>query len=117
MDMVMDEQNGVLHVSVSGSMDFNATNELGQRFTDIASEGRRMVIDLQNLEYLSSIGIRTLLSTARTAVANGGKLVLLNPNDLVRTVLLTTGVDNVIPVVFDADEAQNAVRLPIKKSE
>ena len=49
-------------------------------------------------------------SAAKAVKANDGKLVLLSPEEYVFSVLKTAGIDLVIPILFDRNEAIAAVR-------
>jgi anti-sigma B factor antagonist len=105
MEMTTSDLGGVTRISIRGSLDFNSVPDLESRIASIADVVRSAVIDLSDIDYLSSIGVRALLMTGKTIAARGGKLVLFNPRDVVRTVLFTTGVNHVMPIVFDNDEA------------
>lgn len=54
---------------------------------------------------MASMGIRTLMLSAKAAVNKGGKMVLVNPQPSVEKVLRTTGVDTIMPIVPTIDEA------------
>jgi hypothetical protein len=54
--------------------------------------------------------IRFLLSGAKAVKGNGGKLILLSPDEYVYSVLKTAGIDMMMPILFDRSEAIAAVR-------
>ena len=45
------------------------------------------------------------MSAAKTLSRKGGKLVVVNPNDHVKDVLVTTGADGLMPIVATDSEA------------
>ena len=47
---------------------------------------------------------------AKAVKGNGGKLILLSPDEYVRDVLNTAGIDLVMPIMFDRNDAIAAVR-------
>src|SRR3712207_1076607 len=53
----------------------------------LAADGRSAVLDLTGLEFLSSLGIRLLLSSARMVTRRGGKVVLFGAQPMVAEVL------------------------------
>jgi anti-anti-sigma factor len=110
MEMNTDRVGDVTRITLSGSLDFKSAPDLEARIASIGDDVKSAVVDLSAIDYLSSIGVRALLSTGKAIAARGGKIVLLNPQDLVRTVLFTTGVNNVMPIVFDSDEAMRLAR-------
>jgi anti-sigma B factor antagonist len=110
MEMTTDRVGDVTRITLSGSLDFKSAPDLESRIASIGDSVKSAVVDLSAIDYLSSIGVRALLSTGKAIAARGGKIVLLNPQELVRTVLFTTGVNNVMPIVFDGDEAMRIAR-------
>jgi anti-sigma B factor antagonist len=97
----------VVQVALSGRLDLEGTQAIGDRFT-FATTTRRagVVIDLAGVTALSSIGIRLLLTAAKAQANRGGKLVLAGPQPFVRKVLEAAGIDQVVPIVTDVDAAR-----------
>ena len=62
--------------------------------------------DMSKVSFLASIGMRTLLSCAKAASARGGKMVLFNPQPMVKDVLETSGVASLIPMTDDLAAAK-----------
>ncbi len=71
----------------------------------VAASGRSAVLDLTGLEFLSSLGIRLLLSSARVVTRRGGRVVLFGAQPMVREVLTAMALDEVLPLVNTEDEA------------
>jgi anti-anti-sigma factor len=61
-------------------------------------EKARVVVDLSEVDFLASIGIRLLTLTARSIASRGGRMVLLNPTTDVQHVLEVTGIPAIIPI-------------------
>ena len=81
-----------------------------KNFTAAAAGSRALVVvDLSGVSFLSSIGIRLLIKSARAQASRGGKLVLAAPQPLVRKVLETTGIDKVIPLSADVESARASI--------
>ncbi len=109
MEITSLEKDGVTRILISGSLDFQSTPDLESRFASLAETIKSSaILDLSGIDYLSSIGVRALVTTGKAIASKGGRLVLLNPQDVVRTVLFTTGVNHVMPIVFDDDDALRA---------
>ncbi|HEY7297965.1 MAG TPA: STAS domain-containing protein [Xanthobacteraceae bacterium] len=64
----------------------------------LAGEVNSLAIDLSELDFLSSAGLRVLLVAAKTAKAKGGKVVLISPKPAVLDVLKASGFDNFIQI-------------------
>jgi anti-anti-sigma factor len=57
-----------------------------------------VAIDLAEVEFLSSAGLRVLLAAAKAAHTKGGKVVLLSPTPAVREVLAVSGFDKLVQI-------------------
>ena len=55
-------------------------------------------IDLSELDYVSSAGLRVLLVAAKAAKAKGGKVTLLSPKPSTLEVLKISGFDKIIAI-------------------
>ena len=61
------------------------------------------------MDFLASIGIRTLLLAAKAVTRRGGKIVLFNPDSNVTSILQMAGIDTLVPICRSLDEARSAV--------
>lgn len=67
-------------------------------------------MDLGEVSFLASIGIRSIVSSARAFEAKGGRMVLLvAPGSSVEATLTSTGISEVIPIHTDEAEALAAL--------
>lgn len=106
-----EQENTIRIIKLTGKLDIMGANEIDTRFAAYCSgENVRVLVDLSQVDYLASIGIRLLTSNAKSLASRAGKLVLLNPTDDVRSVLDTTGILTIIPT-FDQVEAAEASLL------
>ena len=97
---------GIQHIRLAGRMDVAGTQAIDLRFTALTATRRSaIVVDLSEVSFLASIGMRTLLSNAKALSLKGGKMVLLNPQPMVASALSTAGIDTLIPVHHDLESA------------
>ena len=98
MDLSTGLQDGILVVKAVG--DLNAVS-CGQLETLISSEidaGRhRIVLDLDEIRYVSSAGLRVFLVSARK-LSKDGAFVLARPSESVAQILKMTGFDRIVQV-------------------
>jgi len=100
----------ILKVNLDGRLDVEGTQAIDMKFTALtASRKAAVLVDMSNVSFLASIGMRTLLSSAKAVSNRGGKMVLLNPQPMVREVLDRTGVAALIPVFDDLADAKAAL--------
>lgn len=101
-----DLENGVRKIDLKGRLDIEGANSVDLRFTALAATQRAfLVVDLTFIDFIASLGVATLVRTAKAVSLRKGKLVLLNPQPNVAKVLAATRVDQVVPVCMSLDEA------------
>ncbi|MFG6467911.1 STAS domain-containing protein [Roseateles sp. BYS87W] len=71
--------------------------------------GQHLMVDLRGVEFLASLGIRMLITAARSLKAKGARMVLFGAQPLVHEVLEHVAIDQIIPVVADEAEARSAL--------
>ena len=110
MNLQQESQNGVVIVTPNGRLDISSAKLVEDSLTGIIDRGHtRLVLDLSQLDYISSAGLRTLLVVAKRVEAAKGKIALaaLKPN--VREVLEVGGFDRIFAIHPDRAAAQAAV--------
>lgn len=102
--------NGITLVTLAGRLDIAGTREIEPRFTALTSAKKAaVVVDLSAVDFISSIGIRTLLASARAQAGRGGKLVVLAPQPAVKGVMETAGISSLLGVFEARSDAERAV--------
>ena len=92
--------------SLSGRLDSEAAPEFEKQcLKEINGATRTLILDLTPLEYLSSAGLRTILSTGKTLQAKEGKLVLCVPKGQTRQIVEAVGFHKMFTVVSNLEEA------------
>jgi anti-anti-sigma factor len=98
--------NGIRQVTLTGRLDIKGTNEIDTDFNaQVHTSKTAVLVDMSKVDFLASIGIRLLLSSARALDRRGGKMILFNPKPLVEDVLNTAGVNQLIDISHDYDQA------------
>lgn len=89
-----------------GRLDSTTVGGVEAQFTAaVAGSGRNAVLDLRDLEFLSSLGIRMLLSVARVVTRRGGQMVLFGARPMVAEVLNAMALEEVLPMFRTEEEA------------
>lgn len=90
-------ENGKLEIAVSGRLDTNTSPDLE---SEISLEGvDEVAFDFSELEYISSAGLRVLMSVQKSMTARGGKMSVSGLNATVRGVLDMTGMSSIFTIV------------------
>lgn len=102
---------GIARIKLVGRMDAAGADKIDLQFNAIAGSHRGLVIDMSGVEFLASIGIRTLTLGAKTMQRRGGTLILLAPPPNVFAVLEVIGILDILPVAASSEEADQRVGL------
>ena len=110
MDLEVSDMSGVTKAVLGGRLDTNAVNQLEARFSaSVLASGQNAIIDLANVSFIASLGIRMMLSTARALAGRGARLALFGANPAVMEIMETTALSDIIPVLSTESEAVAAV--------
>jgi anti-sigma B factor antagonist len=92
MTTTIQETEGKIIAVLSGELDTAAAQETEKALQPLLkSEGKDIIIDCKELEYISSSGLRVLLGILKQAKAVGSRVILKSVNDVIRDVLDLTG--------------------------
>ena len=92
MNTKIEEIEGKYVATLEGEMDTAASVEAEEVLKPIYnSNGKDVIIDCTNLEYIASSGLRILLSILKGARAGGSKVVMRGVNDDIKNVFQMTG--------------------------
>lgn len=105
--------DGVVTLALGGRLDIEGAQAVELRIAGhTAVNDGAFILDLSGVSFLASIGIRTLLATAKAVRSRGGRLVLLGPDPNVSQTLRVAGIDRLIPMFDDAAAARAALTTP-----
>lgn len=105
-----DIGDNLRRIVITGRLDMPGTDSVSSTLGElVAAPKKGVVVDLSALKFLASIGIRTLITSARVVQQRGGKMVLVvDGGSTVLKSLEATGVDQMIPVYRNAADAERA---------
>lgn len=87
----------VLSVHIEGRLDTTTAPELEESLKDSIDEAKELILDLENLEYMSSAGLRVLLS-AQKQMSQQGSMKVINVNDTIKEIFEVTGFDSILTI-------------------
>lgn len=103
---VTDAKDAVTLVEVSGRVDSMNANQFGSGLNEQISVGKiQLVLDLSSVDYMSSAGLREIVTTLKKAKKANGDLRLAQPSQRVREVLEMSGLDTIFRIYTTQDEA------------
>jgi len=106
-----DTNANIRLIKISGRLDIPGTGEIEGKFAALAATDKHpVVVDLTEVSFLASIGIRAIITNAKAQLQRGGKMVLfVGDNAGVAKTLQMTGIDSLVPMFGDIGEATAAV--------
>ena len=86
-------------IALFGTLTVSSTSRLEAAFADLPEDVTDITLDLTELEYVASAGLRVIVSQAKKASQNGGSVRITNPNDEVMEVFDVTGLVDILDIV------------------
>ncbi len=103
--------NGIRLIKLVGKLDVIGVGAIETKFNGYCSGERvKAAVDLSGVDFLASIGIRLLITTAKSLYSRQGRMVLLNPTPETKHVLEIAGITDIIPM-YEQFESAEAVLL------
>lgn len=105
VDIQEEQQGDILILHVKGRLDAVSTPNAEKKVFEHINKGQNNVlIDMEGVDYISSAGMRMLLSTSKKLKALLGKLVICSTTPHVLDVLKMSGFDHVLDLASNEDE-------------
>lgn len=92
MTITKKNENGKTILSVEGWLDTQSSPELGKEINSL-SDIKNLVLDFEKLEYISSSGLREVVSAYKKMKEKGGDFSIINVSSEVMDVFKLTGFD------------------------
>lgn len=97
---------GVQVVEVSGRLDGDSSPRLGRQLDDLIEQGHSaLVLDMGNVEYISSPGLREIVRIYKIVQTQDGDLRIANPSDRVMDVFELAGLDTTLRIFQTRNQA------------
>jgi anti-anti-sigma factor len=110
MTFDMEDAGAAVVVRLAGRLDTGGVGEVELAFTArVVPEQRPVLVDLAALEFIASLGVRMLITTARSRARQNRMLALYGATPAVADIIATMGLDEIIPVYPDRAAAAAAV--------
>lgn len=99
MKIEREKKDAELTLRLSGRLETATAPELQKVVDEELENVGQLRIDMKELEYVSSAGLRVLLSATKRMRAKGGEMIVSNANENIRDVFKITGFDSFLTVV------------------
>ena len=99
---IKNQSDQITHLALRGRLDSAGVGEIELRFTShTVPRGKPLLLDMSEVTFLTSLGLRMLLTVTKALDRRGAKTVLLSPQPAVHEILSLSGFDELISVRND----------------
>jgi anti-sigma B factor antagonist len=106
MDMTVSQLDGdITRVDLDGRFDIQGAQDVDAKFGELAESCKALIVDLSKVSFIASLGIRTLMLSAKTLIRRGADMAVCGANENVEKVLRGTGFNEVAGLYPDFDSA------------
>jgi anti-sigma B factor antagonist len=106
MEITARHRGDILVLDMAGRLDTSTSGSAHDAIVDFANaKPKRVVLNLDKLDYVSSAGLRVILTLAKLLQSSNGEMKICRAKGSVNEVLQTSGFNSLIKVVDDEDAA------------
>jgi anti-sigma B factor antagonist len=104
------KQDGTMILSVKGRVDSNTSPAFEQKILELIKCGEaRFVLNFEELDYISSAGLRVLLKAVKDLKKSNGALHLCCIKDYIKEVFVMSGFDAFLPIHATVEDSLKAI--------
>lgn len=108
MEINISKVGAVNVVEISGRLDTSNYNTANEFFDELISKKEKLIaINLSNLNYVSSSGLRVFLSVLKKAKAIGGNIAIFGLQEKIAEVFEISGFNTLFIITDNQNEAIN----------
>jgi anti-sigma B factor antagonist len=106
MEVIEKERDGICILTLSGRLDASNSSEFREKILQIIEDGtRKVILDCENLDYISSAGLRVVLEAIKEIKRHEGKIMLCALQDYIKEVFEIAQFDAFLPIGATLEEA------------
>ncbi len=106
---IEDLAGNINKVVLSGRIDIAGASAIDMPMSIVGGTKKAVIVDLSAVEFMASLGLRSVVLSGKAVLSKGGKYVLLAPQPQVEEVITTSGVDELFTIFRDEASATAAV--------
>ncbi len=106
LEIRQEKSAGKVIIHLSGRLDSNTSSQLEKVTLSLIESGEKLlIIDFQELEYLSSAGLRVLLITLKKITKQKGELIICNLREFIYEVFKISGFTSIFNIAESLEAA------------
>lgn len=91
-------EENITYLQIEGRVDSNSSGQLQESILESFRSVKRLVLDFEKVEYISSAGLRALLIGQKTATTKKGSMELIHVSAMVMEILETVGFAQILTI-------------------
>ena len=108
LNIEFNQEEPFLMIHLEGRLDATTSPILEKQLADqLQIKGSRIIIDFTQVDYLSSAGMRLLLSISKKAKASDSKVAFCCINDEVMEIIKMAGFERILSIFSSQEEAKS----------
>ena len=98
--------NGVISLSLKGFLDAYTYSDFENHITNLFNQSKyKLIVDMSNVEYISSAGAGVFIGAVGVAQENGGNIIIIRPKPGVKEVFDLLGLSQIFTITDNMDIA------------
>ena len=98
MEVQITKQAAATVAALIGRLDTLAAQEIAPQMDELKNVDGTLILDCTQLSYISSSGLRIFLTLRKSAAEKGGKIIVRNISNEIRSVFMMTGFLNLFEI-------------------
>lgn len=99
MNIEKKENGTEVTLALTGRLDTATAPQLEEQIQGSLAGAKKLILDFEQLEYLSSAGLRVLLTAHKAMMKSGGELEICHVNEIIHEVFEVTGFLDVLNII------------------
>ena len=106
MNIIEETKNDIVILKIEGRLDATTSSQIESKVAANTERGKnKLIFNLQNMDYLSSAGMRVLLAVTKKLKSLNGKFIVCCVNDDVLEIIKMAGFNQILHIVSSEDKA------------
>ncbi len=97
LNIIKSKESDALHIALEGRLDTTTAPQLETELKASLGDTDKLVLDFEKLEYISSAGLRVLLS-AQKIMNKQGEMKIIHVNDVINEIFEVTGFSDILNI-------------------
>ncbi len=111
MNFSKEIKNNYLIIKPSGKIDATNSDDFTESLKKLLENKNKIIINFEDIDYISSAGLRSILIIAKEAKNRDGKLVLCSLKEHIMEIFEITGFTKMINIVNTLQDAEKIINI------